>query len=299
MSEPRPGHPAPSGDVTLAELKALCDFAAHETLVRSTLSEVLAEPVSRVRFLARYTNWNGYFGSGVAGFAGKIGRCRSLFLDPAEPVEALADRSVYVASFFFDAARDEFDDRDTVHRDTYRCLAQAALKGFIEAGAAEADALRDPARLNALCGTPDWLQAVCANVAAGYGVGSPDTAQAVFHSIGYHLGSELLADREFSIIDETLRDKAPALVQSLKDTRVAIAGQQHVAYQWIAIHSGHGGGAEADHFDWAAQGARLAYRFTPPAQHAGLKASLHAGFQAFAADHHKFFTQVNTAATAG
>ncbi|HSI58056.1 MAG TPA: hypothetical protein VLA16_10885 [Ideonella sp.] len=285
-----------AADVTLPELKALCDFAAHEALVRDTLGATLAEPVARVRFLARYTNWNGYFGSGVAGFAGKIGRCRSIFLDPAEPVQALADRSVYVASFFFDAARDEFDDRDTVHRDTHRCLAQAALKGFIQAGAAEAAALQDPAQLNALCATPDWLNAVCANVAAGYGVGSPDTAQAVFHSIGYHLGSELLADREFSIIDETLREKAGELVQQLKATRIAIAGQEHVAYQWIAIHSGHGGGAEADHFDWASQGARLAYRFTPPEQHAGLKESLHAGFQAFAADHRKFFTQVNIAA---
>ena len=86
---------------------------------------------------------------------------------------------------------------------------------------------------------------------------------------------------------------APALVERLKTTRVNIAGQDHVAYQWISIHSGHGGGAEADHFEWATQGAKLAFRFVPEAQHAALKQDLQRGFQSFAADHLEFFQRVN------
>lgn len=276
------------------ELQRLCDFGSREALVRDKLREAFADPVKRVRFLGRYTSWNGFFGSGVATLAGKIGRCRGLLLDPAQPVKALADRSVFVASFFFDAARDEFDDRDTVHRDTHRCLAQSTLKGLID-DAVKAGALKNDLAVNVLLAEPDWLQALNRRVARGYGASSDDDLPAVFNSIGYHLGSELLADQEFSTIDATLRAEAPELVERLKTAKVNVAGQEHIAYQWISIHSGHGGGAEADHFEWATQGAKLAFRFAPASQHAELKHHLHRGFVKFAGDHLEFFQRVNEA----
>lgn len=280
--------------VTLDELKALIDFPAQERLVRDALGRALGDPVGRVRFLGRYASWNGFFGSGVATLSGKIGRCRGLFRDPDQPVQALADRSVHVASFFFDAARDEFDDRDTVHRDTHRCLAQSTLKGLIDFEAARgAHALRDADALNALLDEPLWLRALNDRVATGYGAGSADDWPTVFTCIGYHLGSELLADQEFSIIDATLRGQAPDLVAHLRATTVNIAGVEHAGYQWIAIHSGHGGGAEADHFEWATQGARLAFRFVPPRHHDELRRQMHHGFVAFARDHREFFERVN------
>jgi hypothetical protein len=278
--------------VALEELHALCDFDAREQLVRDTLRTALTDPVGRVRFLGRYPSWNGFFGSGVATLSGKIGRSRGLFLDPAQPVQALADRSVFVASFFFDAARDEFDDRDTVHRDTHRCLAQSTLSGMIDHARA-AGAIGDTAAFNELLREPDWLQRLNSRVASGYGAARADDLPTTFACIGYHLGSELLADQEFSIIDATLRAEAPALVEYLKSARINIAGQEHVAYQWIAIHSGHGGGAEADHFEWATQGARLAFRFVDPSQHADLKLHLQRGFSEFAQDHLEFFQRVN------
>ena len=284
--------------VTIDELKSLIDFQAQERLVRDALSQALADPIGRVRFLGRYASWNGYFGSGVATLSGKIGRCRGLFLDTSQPITALADRSVYVASYFFDAARDEFDDRDTVHRDTHRCLAQSTLKGLIDYEAQRGqEKLREVAALNALLEPPLWLRALNDRVAIGYGAGSPDDWPTVFTCIGYHLGSELLADQEFSIIDETLRQHAPDLVEHLRNTTVNVAGQDHVAYQWIAIHSGHGGGAEADHFEWATQGAKLAFRFVPSVHHADLKRQMHLGFQSFARDHSEFFHHVNQAAS--
>jgi hypothetical protein len=278
--------------VPLQELQALCDFSVRENMVRNTLRKALADPVTRLRFLGNYTSWNGFFGSGVATLSGKIGRCRGLFLDPAQPIRSLADRSVYVASFFFDAARDEFDDRDTVHRDTHRCLAQSTLKGLIDFGARQGgpDA---PAAINALLDEPQWLQRLNTRVATGYGAARPDDLETVFACIGYHLGSELWADQEFSIIDATLREEAPDLVDYLKSAHINISGQDHVAYQWIAIHSGHGGGAEADHFEWATQGARLAFRFVPTERHETLKHHLHEGFLEFAQDHREFFERVN------
>jgi len=280
--------------VTREELQGLCDFAAHEALVGNAVRHALSDPQRRVRFLGRYASWNGFFGSGVATLAGKIGRSRGLFLDPEQPVRALADRSVYVASYFFDAARDEFDDRDTVHRDTHRCLAQSTLKGLVDYETARgAGEMADARALNTLLDDPPWLTELNAKVASGYGSGSADELAQIFSAIGYHLGSELLADAEFSIIDATLRSEAPELVEHLLTTSVNVAGQDHVAYHWIAIHSGHGGGAEADHFEWATQGARLALRFVAPAQHTALRGQMHQGFEAFARDHRKFFTRVN------
>ena len=281
-------------DVTRGELQGLVDFAAHEAMVRDAVRHALSEPRRRVRFLGRYASWNGFFGSGVAALAAKVGRSRGLFLDPAEPVRALADRSVYVASFFFDAARDEFDDHESVHRDTHRCLAQSTLSGLVGYEVAHgAGDLAEAATLNALLDDPAWLRELNAKVADGYGAHGEDELAPIFSAIGYHLGSELLADAEFSIIDKTLREEAPALVEHLLTTRVAIAGQEHVAYHWIAIHSGHGGGAEADHFDWATQGARLAFRFVPPTHHGALRRQMHLGFETFARDHRRFFSRVN------
>src|SRR5688572_20616291 len=92
---------------------------------------VAADPRRLCRFLARYASWNAVFGSGVSALSAKIGRSRSLFLEPGFALP-IADRSVLVASYFFDAARDEFDDRDTKHRDTHRCLAQATLWGCLD-----------------------------------------------------------------------------------------------------------------------------------------------------------------------
>ncbi|GAB3382683.1 hypothetical protein [Lysobacter fragariae] len=279
-------------NVTVAELKQLCDFEQHQRMVHDTLAGALGDAASRLRFLGRYTSWNGFFGSGVAALAGKIGRSRGCFIDTTQPIAALADRSVYVASFFFDAARDEFDDRDTVHRDTHRCLAQSMLKGLIDFEAGQQQL--DDAAIVSLLQDPSWLADLNRHVATGYGVGSPDDLGNIFAGIGYHMGSELLADQEFTIIDRTLRELAPDLVAYLDGAKVNIAGQEHRAYQWIAIHSGHGGGAEADHFEWATQGARLAFRFVPEKYHGPVRELLHQGFRDFARDHREFFQRVNS-----
>ena len=283
--------------ITIDELKGLSSFDAAEARVREALITSLRDPEGFVRFFGRYTSWNGFFGSAVATLAGKLGRCRGLFLDPQQRVQQLADRSVYVASFFFDAARDEFDDRDTVHRDTHRCLAQSTLKGLIDWHAGRGiEAFKDANALNELLREPMWLRTLNAQVAHGYGAGTPDDLPAAFRSMGYHLGSELLADQEFSLIDQTMREGAPEMTEFLRQHKVNIAGQDHMAYQWVSIHSGHGGGAEADHFKWATRGARLAFRYVAPELHDDLRREIHKGFRAFAADHEEFFTRVNETA---
>lgn len=270
--------------ITEADLRARHDFDATERLVAEAVDRSCAGGGdTQLRFIGRYINWNGGFGSGVATLAGKIGRSRRLFVDRDEPIAAIADRSVHVASFFFDAARDEFDDRATPHRDTHRTLAQAVIKGLVgfhDLGEAVVnDALDEPL----------WLQGLNDRTQAGYGLGTPDDLPSIFRAMGYHLGSEVLADEEFTRIDKSLRKQAPKLVEHLLRTKVKIADQEHPAYYWVGIHSGVGGSVEADHFEWAVQGVREAFRYTDPKHQAYLQKQVLLGFDEFARCHTEFF----------
>lgn len=276
------------------DLESRYRFDTSRAAVLGALREAFATREGRLRFLGRYTSWNGYFGSAVASLAGAIGRSRSVFLDLDAPVTQVADRSVYVASYFFDAARDEFDDRDTVHRDTHRCLAQAVLQGVMDHDGTQGAAW--PAEdANRVLEEPTWLRALSARVAQGYGTNGAGSDVELFRAMGYHLGSEVLADEEFSQIDAELRTAEPGLVAFLEGHTVTIGDVPHGAYAWIGIHSGHGGGVEADHFDWAVRGVLRALRYTAPQLRAALREEALRGFDDFAADHARFFTRVNEA----
>lgn len=279
------------GDITLDVLKGCHDFEASRRQVEAVVDRVASDPVAALRFIAHYASWNGYFGAGVATLAGKIARSRALFLDRAEPVVALADRSVFVASFFFDAARDEFDDGSTGHRDTHRCLAQAMVAGVLDwvqrqglLGGADA--------VNALLAPPDWLVSVEEQVAAGYGARSADDAGSIFGAMGYHLGSEVLADAEFSVIDRALSTKMPELVGHLKAFKYVIGGQAHNGWHWLRTHSGHGGAVEEHHFEWAVEGVRRGFGYLGEGERALARRQVLHGFARFGVDHAAFFEGV-------
>jgi hypothetical protein len=279
--------------ISQSELLALHDYKQAAGTIHTALTEACASPERLIRFMARYTAWNALFGSGVAALAGKIGRSRGIFRSRRQELLATADRGIYVASYFFDAARDEFDDRATLHRDTHRCLAQSTLQGIIDyyQQAQRIDA--NVGCLNDLITEPFWLRALNERVAIGYGAWSSDQVASLFRSMGYHLGSELLADQEFSVIDRTFKTQAPELTEFLKQHSVEIAGQSHRAYYWIEIHSGHGGGVEADHFKWAVKGVNKAFHYGPAELHEPLRHQVHLGFLDFVADHTEFFEFVN------
>ena len=111
--------------------------------------------------------------------------------------------------------------------------------------------------------------------------------------MGYHLGSEVLADQEFSLIDAILREKGEGLAERLEASTVQIGPQAHNAYIWIRIHSGTGGAAEADHFAWATQGVNLALGYVPAELREDLVRQAERGFLAFAHDQREFFAQVD------
>ncbi|HSB61936.1 MAG TPA: hypothetical protein VLI67_09460 [Vicinamibacteria bacterium] len=223
--------------------------------------------------LGRYVQFNSAFGPGLANLAGEIAARQGLFRDPDEPVRILADRAAEVGSDFFYAAIDEFDDRATHWRDTHRTLAQATVKG-----AGRFFGL-SPAQLDQAIRINPATEAAMARVHEGYGLGERLADERLFGAMGFHVGSEVLADREFLIIDQVLREKRPDLVSALRSTKVEILGERHDAYYWVHIHTG----VEAEHFDAALRGVNKALEFYAGGDDpARVKGWILAGFSRFA-----------------
>ena len=230
-------------------------------------------PERLLSVLGRYIQFNSAFGAGLANLAGEIAARQGLFRDAQEPLRIVADRSAEVASDFFFAAIDEFDDRATPWRDTHRTLAQATLKGAGSFFGYTPGQLNDAVRINAATTT------AVSRVWEGYGVGARLEDPRLFGAMGFHTGSEILADQEFVIIDRTLRRDRPDLVRALEAMKVEILGQKHNAYYWIRIHTG----VEAEHFDAALKGVNNALRFyAAEADPAAVKAWILDGFTRFA-----------------
>jgi hypothetical protein len=235
--------------------------------------EGAAEPGAFLSVLGRYVQFNSAFGPGLANLAGEIAARQGLFRDPDEPVKILADRAAEVGSDFFYAAVDEFDDRATHWRDTHRTLAQATVKGAGRFFGFAPEQLNEVIRINRVTEESMGL------VSLGYGLGERLGEDRLFSAMGFHVGSEILADREFLIIDQVLKEKRPDFVAALREMKVEILGQKHDAYYWIHIHTG----VEAEHFDAALRGVNSALRFyaggSDPAQ---VKGFMLAGFRSFA-----------------
>jgi hypothetical protein len=136
-------------------------------------------------------------------------------------------------------------------RDTHRTLAQATLKGMGAFFGYAPAQLSDVLRVNAATET------AIARVWEGYGVGARLEEARLFRAMGFHTGSEILADQEFVVLDATLRARRPEMVAALEGMKVPILGQRHNAYYWIRIHTG----VEAEHFDAALKGVNNALAF--------------------------------------
>jgi len=236
--------------------------------------EQAGAPGQLLSVVGRYIQFNSAFGAGLANLAGEIAARPGLFQDPDEPVRVAADRAAEVASDFFYAAIDEFDDRATPWRDTHRTLAQATLKGLGTCMGYDDRRLDEAVRIN------DATRRAMEQVWEGYGVGARLDEARLFSAMGFHTGSEILADQEFVLIDRHLRRRRPELVASLEAMRVPLLGQQHNAYYWIRIHTG----VEAEHFDAALKGVNNALRFYAGKQAPeAVKAAILDGFARFAA----------------
>jgi len=277
--------PMPPTGIGREDLSPVLSSHRGNEMLRAAV-ESAQEPARLLSVLGRYIQFNSAFGPGLANLAGEIAARQGLFRDPDEAVRILADRASEVASDFFHAAVDEFDDRATPWRDTHRTLAQATLKGL---GAFFGYA---PAALNEVIRINSATDAAMKQVWEGYGIGAALSEERLFQGMGFHTGSEVLADEEFTIIDRVLKDRRPDIVAGLEATRVEIMGVRHNAYYWIRIHTS----VEADHFDAAVKGVNKALRFYAGGEDpACVKGFVLDGFRRFAFVQGAFMTALGEA----
>lgn len=226
-----------------------------------------------LRVLGHYIYLNAPFAGGVANLAGEIAVRQNLFIDVTEPVHNLADRATHVAADIFYACIDEFYDRSTPRRGTHRTFAQATLKGLGQYFNVDDTTLND-----LIHPTTDLLQDT-QRICDGYALNHALDETALFRAIGFHAGSEILADEEFRILDAFLQANYPDTVLYLKNHEVAIGDSARPAYHWVKIHTS----VEADHFQFAMQGANDALRYYAGTQPlATVKEQILDGFDQFA-----------------
>lgn len=192
-----------------------------------------------VAFLGAFAEWHGRFAAGVANLAGEVAARESTF-EEGEATE--------VAKYVFFAAVDEFGvkDRGLTHRGLARRMVEAALEypGLDRKAVYEkCEALRP------------LIQEQCAKVAKGYGVGTALSDHALFRCLGFHLGSENLADQEFNALHSALMGNFPQMVKHLKDMSFTENGKRYNAYVWIKVHT-H---VEEEHAEYAIQALDRAF----------------------------------------
>jgi hypothetical protein len=268
----------PSPQITRDDLAPVLASHRGNDALRAAF-EAAESPERLLTVLGRYVQFNSAFGPGLANLAGEIAARQGLFRDLQEPVRILADRAAEVAADFFYAAVDEFDDRATVWRDTHRTLAQATVKGMGRHFGFEPVQLNDVIRINPA------TEAAMGKVFEGYGLGARLEEAELFRGMGFHVGSEILADQEFLIIDKVLKARRPEMVAALEAMKVEVLGGQHNAYYWVFIHTG----VEAEHFDAALKGVNNALRFYAGEREAGeVKGFMLEGVRRFAAVQSEF-----------
>lgn len=217
--------------------------------------ETIHSPLDLLRVLAAYIEFNSVFATGVIGLAAAISAKRQLFGETGMAT-ALADHSNEVASHIFRAAIDEFQTP------SHRTLAQGTLLAaaiFLE--------LDIPGLADSHVGQ---------QVLNGYGFGQPLDDRGIFSAMGFHFGSERLADNEFRILDGYLQRHHQDLVEHLQETTVKLCSHSIPGYLWVGVHTL----VEAEHRDAALQAAQLGLQWYRGDQKEA-KSSVLQGFAAF------------------
>ncbi|QQR83461.1 iron-containing redox enzyme family protein [Candidatus Peregrinibacteria bacterium] len=181
-----------------------------------------------MEFLARYVAFNKVFGPCVSILAGRIG------LNP------LFGSSI--ASPVFYAAIDEFGGAGKTDHST---LADAMLRTASKfLGLTLTDGNDHPPTRTAIS------QVISGYTADQAGGASRDD---LLKAIGFHNGSEAMADREFNTLNNYLNQQHPALIAALEEGEGG---------RWIKIHNT----VEEKHAEQAVRAANLACNALPPEQ---------------------------------
>jgi hypothetical protein len=241
-------------------INRLFDLPALNQSVESTCEMAMKDPRAFYLFMQRYVHFNGYAGSLVARLASSIGLSRDLFNNADCNTIDEADRGMEIAAKVIAATIDEHADQGAKYV-PHRTLAQATLK------AVGNYAKLSEAERNELAVAPGWMVKVLEDLFKGY-QGVPGDAPALIRAMGFHAASEILADREYALIDKVVRydNRGKGFDAYLRsnDGKVKVNDRQFSAWYWIVIHGKHqGSGVEAEHFEFALEAIDLAAKYRP------------------------------------
>ncbi len=269
-------------------IEQLYDLPSINKLVESSCQVAVRDPRAMYVFMQRYVHFNGYAGSLVARLASSIGLSRDLFNNPDCGVIDEADRGMEIAAKVIAATIDEHADEGAKYV-PHRTLAQATLKAVGNyAGLTETER-------NEIAVTPDWMVGVLDDLFRGY-QGVPGNSASLIRSMGFHVASEILADREYALIDKVVRydnrGKGFDAYLRTSDGKVKINDRQFSAWYWIVIHGNHqGSGVEVEHFECALEALNMAAAYRPESAQQIREYALE-GFSAFAEIQQRLFREM-------
>lgn len=248
----------PLAPFTIQTFQDLVDRKTNEANIEATIELAAVSPVGLYYFMQRYAHFNGYAGSLVARLASSIGLSRDLFNQTGVAVTDRADRGMDIAAKVLAATIDEHADCGA-QQITHRTLAQIAMQSIGEY------AELSERELNQIAETPEWLNDVVRDFIAGY-QGKVEDLEALATALGYHVGSELLADREYSLIDKVVRytHRGEGYDAYVQGKQVEVAGKRLSPWYWIVVHGKHNAaGVEADHFQLALDALNQMVEYRP------------------------------------
>jgi len=177
--------------------------------------------------LIKFVSYNMQFAPFVTGLASRVAMSQIM-------VDGW-DISAEIASYVFDAARDEYHDRDApaAVRTTHRSMAQAVLRVL---GVESDKGL----------GVGWWSR-----IHNGY------SHPVVGFALGFHLRAEEVAGGEFSAVMHRIMEERPDLQAALEAHKLPNGVQS--AWSWFKVHASDGG-AEEDHASSARKAVELLYR---------------------------------------
>ena len=266
----------------------LFDIPTLDRSVESTCQQAVRDPRALYLFMQRYVHFNGYAGSLVARLASSIGLSRDLFNNASTVIDE-ADRGMEIAAKVIAATIDEHADQGAKYI-PHRTLAQATLKAVGNyANLSEVER-------NEFAVAPAWMVKVLEDLFKGY-QGVPGDAPALIRAMGFHAASEILADREYGLIDKVVRhdnrDKGFDAYLRTSDGKVKVNDRQFSAWYWIVIHGKHqGSGVEVEHFEFALEAINLAANYRPESAQQVREYALQ-GFTDFANIQQRLFAEIS------
>ena len=203
-----------------------------------------------VKLLGWYIEFNAAFAPGVLALAAAVGSCMPRLRDTAGITRCFALGNNDVAAKILAAAIDEFGDRASDKRPTHLKCADVFIRETMLFFGMEPKELSSLMASNAFA-----FRVVIDDVGRYYSVSA--TPGGVMEGIGIHIGSELLAQKEFDVLVRFLYQVFPDLMVFL--SKIDLETGLPASY-WVTAHAK----LEEDHFNNAIEAADLAIAYAQP-----------------------------------